>query len=115
MGILSTRYSFPTLIIGKRLHTTLSKKRNATNFTVVIFSVFLIGQRVHGDLFIRHLHDLFGVVIQAEQGLLQCVIPEFGTSHGWSVVTTAVGCSDRIFSQLITWSGANILPGFSFL
>ena len=61
---------------------TLSKKRNATNFAVVIFSVFLIGQRVLGDSFIRHAIDLFGLFFYTERCLLQCVIPEFGVSLG---------------------------------
>ena len=45
---------------------TLSKKRKATNLTVVIFSVFLIGQRVLGGSFIRYAIDMIGVFIQAE-------------------------------------------------
>ena len=68
-----------------------------------------------GDSFIRHVIDIFGVFIQAEQHFFQCVTPEFGASHGWSVMTSAVCCSDQLFFLLITWSGANILPGFSFV
>ena len=94
---------------------TLSKKRNAIKQAVAIFSALLIGQRVLDDSFIRQVIDLFGVFIQVEQHLFQCVIPEFGTSHSWSVVTSAVCCSDRLFFQLITWSGAKILPGFAFV
>ena len=67
-----------------------------------------------GDSFIRLVIDLIGVFIQAEQSLFQCVIPEFGASHGWSVVTSAVCGSDRLFFLLITWSGAKISPDFSF-
>ena len=67
------------------------------------------------DSFIRHVIDMFGVFIQAERHLFQCVIPEFGASHGWSVVTSAVCCSDRLFFLLIARSRAKILPGFSFL
>ena len=65
-----------------------------------------------GDSFIRHLHDLFFAFIQAEQRLLQCVIPQSGVSLNSSVVTSAACCSDRLFFQLITWSGAKILPFF---
>ena len=68
-----------------------------------------------GDSLIRHVIDLFGVFIQAERHLFQCVIPEFGASHSWSVVTSAVCFSDQLFFLLITWSGAKILPGFSFV
>ena len=68
-----------------------------------------------GDSFFRHVIDLFGVFIQAEQHLFQCVIPEFGASHGWSVVTSAVCYSDLFFFQLIMWSRAKLLPGFSFV
>ena len=68
-----------------------------------------------GDSFLRHIIDLFGVFIQAEQRLFQCVISEFALSHGWFVVTSAVCCSDLFFTQLITWSGAKLLPGFSFV
>ena len=67
-----------------------------------------------GDSFIRHVIDMIGVFIHAEQLLFQSVIPEFGASHG-SVVTSTVCCSDRLFFQLITWSRAKILPGFSFV
>ena len=67
-----------------------------------------------GDSFIRHIIDMIGVFIQAER-LFQCVIPQFGASLAWSVVTSAVCCSDRLFYLLITWSGANILPDFSFV
>ena len=42
---------------------TLSKKRNASNLTVVTFSVLLIGQSVLGDSFIRHIIDMIGVFI----------------------------------------------------
>ena len=45
---------------------TLSRKRNATNLAAVIFYVLLIGPRVLGDSFIRHVIDLFGVFIQVE-------------------------------------------------
>ena len=67
--------------------STLSKKRNATNSTVVNFSVLLTGPRVLGDTSIRHVIDMIGVFIQAQRRLFQCVIPVFGASHGWSVVT----------------------------
>ena len=56
------------------LGSTLSKKRNATEFTVVIFSLLLTGPVVLGDSFIRHVIDLFDVFIQAEQHNFQCVI-----------------------------------------
>ena len=46
------------------------------------------------DSFIRQVIDLFGVFIQAEQHLFQCVIPEFGASHGGLFVTSAIYCSD---------------------
>ena len=39
---------------------------NETNLTVVIFSVMLIGPRVLGDSFIRHVTDMIGVLIQVE-------------------------------------------------
>ena len=68
-----------------------------------------------GDSFIRHVIDMIGVFIQAERRLFQCVIPEFGASLGWSVVTSTLCCSDRFFSLLITWSGAKILPDFFFV
>ena len=68
-----------------------------------------------GDSFIGHVIDHFGVFIQAERHLFQCVICNFGARHGWSVVTIVVCFSDRLFFLLITWSGANILPGFSFV
>ena len=71
---------------------TLSKRRNATKLTDFFF--LLIGLRVLGDSFIRHVIDLFGVFIKAEQSVFQCVIPEFGVSHGWSVLTSAFCCSD---------------------
>ena len=80
---------------------TLYKKRNASNLTVVTFSVLLIGQSVLGDSFIRHVIDMFGVFIQAEQSLFQCVIPEFGVSLGWLILTSAVCCSDWLFFLLI--------------
>ena len=51
---------------------------------MVIFSVLLIGLRVLGDSFIRHVIDMIYVFIQAEQRLFQCVITEFGANHGWS-------------------------------
>ena len=54
------------------------------------------------DSFAGLVIDLFGVFIQAEQHLFQCDIPEFGASHGWSVVTSAVCCSDPFFFLLIT-------------
>ena len=66
------------------------------------------------DSFIRQVIDLFGVFIQAEQDLFQCVIPEFGASHGWSVVTSAVCCSDRLFFLSITLSGGKHFARFSF-
>ena len=69
---------------------TLSKKRNAIKLAVAIFSALLIGQRVLDDSFIRQVIDLFGVFIQAEQHLFLYGIPEFGASHGWSVVTGTV-------------------------
>ena len=69
---------------------------------------------MHDDSFIRHVSDMIGVLIQAEQLLFQCVIPKFSASLGWSVVTSTVCCCDRLFFLLITWSGANILPDFSF-
>ena len=96
-----------------RLH--LAKKRNATNLVAVIFYVLLIGPTVLGDSFIRYVIDLFGVLIQAEQHFFQCFIPEFGASHDWSVVTSAVCCSDQLFFLLITCFWATILPGFSFV
>ena len=65
-----------------------------------------------GDSFIRHVIDMIGVFIQAERHLLQCVVPEFGAGHGCSVVTSTVCCSGGLFSLLITWSGAKILPDF---
>ena len=68
-----------------------------------------------GESFIGQVIDLFGVFVQAEQCLFLYVIPEFGASHGWLVVTNAVCCSNQHFSLLIIWSGANILLGFSFL
>ena len=68
-----------------------------------------------GDSFIRHVIDLFGVFILAEQSLFQCVTPEFGVSLGWLVLTSAVCCSDWLFFLLIAWSGGKILPGFSFV
>ena len=68
-----------------------------------------------GDSFIRHVIDMFGVFIQAQRHLFQCVIPEFGASHGWLVVTSAVCCSDQLFFLLINWSRVKILPGFSVL
>ena len=68
-----------------------------------------------GESFIRLVIDLIGLLIQAEQSLFQCVIPEFGSSHGWSVVTSTVCCSGRPFFLLITWSGAKILPDFFFV
>ena len=37
--------------------STLSKKRNATNLAVFIFSIFSIAQKVLGGLFIRHVAD----------------------------------------------------------
>ena len=40
---------------------------------------------------------------------------EFGASRGWSVVTSAICCSDQLFFLLITRSRAKILQGFSFL
>ena len=55
-----------------------------------------------GDSFIRYVIDLFGVLIQAEQHFFQCFIPEFGASHDWSVVTSAVCFSDQLFFLLIT-------------
>ena len=99
---------------GNLLEDTLSKKRNATNITVVIFSVLLTGPRVLGDSFIRHVIDMFGVFIQAERHLFQCVIPEFGASHGWSVVTSVVCFSDRLFFLLITWFGGKNFARFFF-
>ena len=68
-----------------------------------------------GDLFIRHIIDLFGVFIQAKQHLFQCVIHEFGSNHGGSVVTSTVCCSDRLFFLLKTWSGEKILLDFSYV
>ena len=68
-----------------------------------------------GDSFIRHIIDVIGVFTQAERRLFQCVIPQFGGSHGVSVVTSTVCCSDRLFFLLITWSGVKILPDFSFV
>ena len=99
----------------KRFSHTLGKKRNATEFTVVIFSLLLTGLVVLGDSFIRHVIELFYVFIQAERHLFQCVIPEFGVSHGWSVVTSSVCCFNRLFLLLIAWSGGRILPDFSFV
>ena len=87
---------------------TLSKKRNATNLTVVIFSVLLIRPRLLGDSFIKHVIDLFDVFIQVERHLFQCVIPEFGDSHGWSVEKSAVCCSDRLFFLLMAGSRGKI-------
>ena len=68
-----------------------------------------------GDSFNRLVIDLIGVFIQAERSLFQCIIPKFGLSHGWAVVTSAVCCSDRLFFLLITWSGAKISPDFYFV
>ena len=53
--------------------STLRKKRNATNLTVVIFSILLIGLRVFGYSFIRHVIDMIGVFIQAEQRLFNAL------------------------------------------
>ena len=50
-----------------------------------------------GESFIGQVIDLFGVFVQAEQCLFLYVIPEFGASHGWLVVTNAVCCSDWLF------------------
>ena len=36
-------------------------------------------------------------MIQVERYLLQSIFPEFGDNHVWSIVTTAVCCSDRDF------------------
>ena len=68
-----------------------------------------------GDSFIRHVVDMIGVFIQAEQHLFQCVIPEFGASLGWSIVTSTVCCSGRLFFLLIIWSEAKILLDFVFM
>ena len=45
---------------------TLSKKRNATSLTVLIFPVLIIGQKMHGYSFIRHVIDMFVVIILVE-------------------------------------------------
>ena len=54
--------------IGKntKLVHTLSKKRNATNLAVDIFSVLLIGYIELGDSVIRHDIDMFGLLIHTE-------------------------------------------------
>ena len=63
---------------------TLSKKRNATNLTVVIFSVLLIGLRKLGDSLVRHVTDLFVVFIQAEQHLFNVLFLRLVlTMVGW--------------------------------
>ena len=46
---------------AKSRKITLSKKGNATNLAAVISYVLLIGPRVLGNSFIRHVIDLFGV------------------------------------------------------
>ena len=68
-----------------------------------------------GDSFVRLVIDMIGVFIQAERCLFQCVMPEFGASHGWSVVTSTVCCSGRLFFLLITWSEEKILLDFFFV
>ena len=106
----------PLLFVSfPNLNTHLAKKRNATNLTVVSFSVLFIGLKALGDSFIRHITDLFVVFTQAERHLFQCVIPEFGASHCWSFVASAVCFSDQLFYLLITWSGTKILLGFSLV
>ena len=55
--------------LSKTKAYTLSKKRNATNLAAVNVSALLIEVRVLGDPVIRHIIDLFGVFIQAEQSL----------------------------------------------
>ena len=67
------------------------------------------------DSFIRLVIDLIGVFIQVEQSIFQCIVPEFGASHGWSVVTSAVCFSDRLFFLFMTCSREKILPSFSFV
>ena len=67
-----------------------------------------------GGSFIRHAIDMIGVFIQVERRLFLCVIPGFGASHGWSVVTSTVCSSAQLFFLLITWSSAKILLDFSF-
>ena len=97
------------------LDNTLSKKRNATNLAVFIFSIFLIAQKVLGGSSIRHVTDRLWVVIQAEQCLFQCIMPHFGLSHCWSVVTMLFVVLIGSFFLMITWSGAKILPEFFFV
>ena len=58
-----------------------------------------------GDSFPGLVIDLFGVFIQAEQRLFQCVIPEFGACHGWSIVTSTVCCFDWLLFLLIRVEG----------
>ena len=45
------------------IYCKLGKKRNATKFTVVSFSLLITGLVVLGDSFIRHVIDLFDVNI----------------------------------------------------
>ena len=72
----------PLKIKNLQFTHTLSKKRNATNLAAVVFYVSLIGRKVLGDSFIRHVIDLFGVFIQAERHLFQYVITELYANHG---------------------------------
>ena len=76
------------IIIDQIYLYTLSKKRNSTNLNLFNFSFLLIRPRVLGGSLIRHAIDPLGMFIQAEQFLFQCIIPEFGASHGRSVLTS---------------------------
>ena len=49
------------------------------------------------DSSIRHVAVMSGVIIQAERHLFQHIILVSGARHGWSVVTSAVCCSDWVF------------------
>ena len=55
----------------------------ATNLNGFIFSILLIGHKVLGDSFIRHVIDLFDV---SGTRFSHTIIPEFGASHVWLIV-----------------------------
>ena len=62
---------------------------------------------MHGDSFIRHVIDMIGVFIQAEQLLFQSIIPEFGASLGWKLVMGRP-CKVRLVaegSSCMLWGG----------
>ena len=61
-------------------YTNQKKKRNQSVF---VFSILLIGQKVLGDSFIRHVIDLSGVIVLAKQ----C----FFTALSLSLVLALVG------------------------